>query len=264
MESTAVEVVQGAADLKVWAYAGFITLVLGFLALDLGVLHREAREVTMREAVTWSVVWLTIGLSFSAFVYFAYDAHWLGLGLETPRYNPDTSPGAPLIIDGIVGGAEAARQYLVGYVVEKSLAMDNIFVIALLFSFFAVPPRYQHRVLFWGIIGALLMRGVMVFAGAELILNYQWILIVFGAFLLLTALKMALIKGNDDPSQNIVVRLIKRFFPVREFFDGERFFTRRTVPPTYSLDPGTGLSVMDPAPPGTLSARSAMTPPFSR
>jgi tellurite resistance protein TerC len=262
MESTAVEVVQGAADLKVWAYAGFITLVLGFLALDLGVLHREAREVTMREAVTWSVVWLTIGLSFSAFVYFAYDAHWLGLGLETPRYNPDTSPGAPLIIDGIVGGAEAARQYLVGYVVEKSLAMDNIFVIALLFSFFAVPPRYQHRVLFWGIIGALLMRGVMVFAGAEFILNYQWILIVFGAFLLLTALKMALIKGNDDPSQNIVVRLIKRFFPVREFFDGERFFTRRTVPPTYSLDPGTGLSVMDPAPPGTLSARSAMTPLF--
>ena len=159
-------------------------------------------------------------------------------------------------------GLEAAKQYLVGYVVEKSLAMDNIFVIALIFSFFAVPAKYQHRVLFWGIIGALMMRGAMIGLGAGLILKYQWILIVFGGFLILTALKMALIKGNDDPSQNIVVRLVKKFVPMVEFYDGQRFFTKRTVKPTYSKDPATGKETMDPPPAGSLSAKWAITPLF--
>jgi tellurite resistance protein TerC len=171
-------------------------------------------------------------------------------------------PEQPLIVAGEVSGADAAKQYLVGYVVEKSLAMDNIFVIALIFSFFAVPAKYQHRVLFWGIIGALIMRGAMIGVGAGLILRYQWILIVFGGFLVLTALKMALIKGNDDPTQNIAVRLAKRFLPAVDFYDGQRFFTRRTVAPTYSTDPATGKTVQDPAPAGTLSARSAITPLF--
>ncbi|MCE2882112.1 MAG: TerC family protein [Planctomycetaceae bacterium] len=254
------------ADLKMWAYVAFVGLVVLFLALDLGVFHREAHEVSMKEAATWSVIWLSCGIAFAGFVYKAYDAKWLGLGLDTPRYNDHelagTVPEQPLIVSGEVSGADAAKQYLVGYVVEKSLAMDNIFVIALIFSFFAVPAKYQHRVLFWGIIGALIMRGAMIGIGAGLILRYQWILIVFGGFLVLTALKMALIKGNDDPTQNIAVRLAKRFLPAVDFYDGQRFFTRRTVAPTYSTDPATGKTVQDPAPAGTLSVRRAITPLF--
>ena len=251
------------ADLKVWAYVAFICLVVVFLALDLGVFHREAHEVAMKEAVTWSVIWLTCGIAFSGFVYLAYENHWLGLGLNTAMYStPEaTKAGAPLIVSGEVLGLEAAKQYLAGYVVEKSLAMDNIFVIALIFSFFAVPPKYQHRVLFWGIIGALVMRGGMIFLGAGLILKYQWILIVFGGFLILTALKMALIKGNDDVSQNIAVRLCKKFFRVTEFYDGQKFFTKRTLKPTYTTN-AAGTEVMDPAPVGSLSAAWAITPLF--
>jgi len=251
------------ADLKIWAYVGFIALVIFFLALDLGVFHRVAHEVGMKEAITWSVIWLTCGLTFSGFVYFAYEGHWLGLGLETAKYSTTEAikAGAPLIVSGEVQGFEAAKQYLVGYVVEKSLAMDNIFVIALIFTFFAVPGKYQHRVLFWGIIGALVMRGGMIFLGAGLILKYQWILIVFGGFLILTALKMALIKGNDDVSQNIAVRLCKKFFRVTEFYDGQRFFTKRTLKPTYSKN-AAGKEVMDPAPAGSLSAAWAITPLF--
>ncbi|MDX2174888.1 MAG: TerC/Alx family metal homeostasis membrane protein [Candidatus Sumerlaeia bacterium] len=251
------------ADLKVWAYVGFIALVIVFLALDLGVFHREAHEVEMKEAVTWSIIWLTCGIAFSGVVYLAYGNHWLGLGLDTPKYSTAEAfkAGAPLIVSGEVTGIEAAKQYLVGYVVEKSLAMDNIFVIALIFAFFAVPAKYQHRVLFWGIIGALLMRGGMIFLGAGLIMKYQWILIIFGGFLILTALKMALLKGNDDVSQNVVVRLCKKFLRVTEFYDGQKFFTRRTLKPTYSID-ATGKEVMDPAPPGSLSATWAITPLF--
>ncbi|MBS0191088.1 MAG: TerC family protein [Phycisphaerales bacterium] len=250
-------------DLKVWAYVGFVGLVVLFLALDLGVFHREAHEVSMREAVTWSVIWLACGLAFSGFVYLAYEKHWLGLGLNTAMYSTAEAikGGAPLIVSGEVQGLEGAKQYLVGYVVEKSLAMDNIFVIALIFSFFAVPAKYQHRVLFWGIIGALVMRGGMIFLGAGLILKYQWILIIFGGFLILTALKMALIKGSDDVSQNIAVRLCRKFFRVTDFYDGQRFFTRRTLKPTYSVD-ANGREVMDPPPPGSLSLRWAITPLF--
>ena len=189
------------ADLKLWAYVGFIGLVFVFLALDLGVFHRDAHEVSMKESLAWSAVWLTCGLSFTGFVYFAYQHHWLGLGLETPQY------AAGAIVLGEVTGATAAIQYLTGYVVEKSLAMDNIFVIAMVFGFFAIPAKYQHRVLFWGIIGALIMRGGMIYLGAELIMRYTWILIVFGLFLLLTALKMALIDSHDDPGKNPVVKL---------------------------------------------------------
>ena len=263
---TATTAAANPASLKMWAYVGFIGLVVLFLALDLGVFHREAHEVSMKEAATWSVIWLTCGVAFSAFVYKAYDANWLGLGLDTPRYNTHELAGQvpeqPIIISGEVTGAEAAKQYLVGYVVEKSLAMDNIFVIALIFAFFAVPAKYQHRVLFWGIIGALIMRGGMIGIGAGLILKYQWILIIFGGFLVLTALKMALIKGNDDPSQNIAVKLAKKFLPTVEFYDGQRFFTKRTLKPTYSKDPATGKETMDPAPAGSLSAKWAITPLF--
>jgi tellurite resistance protein TerC len=246
-----------------WAYVGFIAIVIGFLVLDLTVLHREAHEVKMKEALGWSVFWLTLGIAFSGVVYFAYENHWLALGLETAKYNTQeaVAAGGALIVSGEVGGAEAAKQYLVGYVVEKSLAMDNIFVIALVFAYFAVPAKYQHRVLFWGILGALIMRGGMIALGAGLILRYQWILIVFGGFLLLTAVKMAVIKGNDDPSQNLAVKLAKRLFRSVDFFDGQHFFTKRTKRPTYTRYPD-GSEVMDPAPEGTLSAKWAITPLF--
>jgi tellurite resistance protein TerC len=244
------------ASMKMWAYLGFIALVLVFLALDLGVFHREAHEVSMKESVTWSAIWLACGLSFTVFIYYSYQHHWLGLGLQTPTY----AGGA--IVLGDVTGATAAIQYLTGYIVEKSLAMDNIFVIAMIFGYFAIPAKYQHRVLFWGIIGALVMRGFMIYLGAELIMRYTWILIVFGIFLILTAVKMALIKSHSDPGKNPVVRLARRFFRTVDFYDGQKFFTRRTVAPASINDPETGSEMQGPAGPGTLSARRAITPLF--
>jgi tellurite resistance protein TerC len=224
------------ASMKMWAYIGFIALVMFFLALDLGVFHREAHAVTMKESITWSCIWLACGLSFTGFIFYAYQYNWLGLGLETPVY----ASGA--IALGDVTGGTAAIQYLTGYIVEKSLAMDNIFVIAMIFGYFAIPAKYQHRVLFWGIIGALIMRGGMIFLGAELIMNYTWILIVFSFFLILTAIKMALIKSHSDPGKNPVVKLAKRFFRSVDFYDGQKFFTRRTVAPITVIDPLTGKS----------------------
>jgi tellurite resistance protein TerC len=244
------------ASMKMWAYVGFIALVMLFLALDLGVFHRDAHEVTMKESVIWSCIWLACGISFTGFIYYAYQFHWLGLGLETPMY-----VGGKIALGEVTGGT-AAIQYLTGYVVEKSLAMDNIFVIAMIFGYFAIPAKYQHRVLFWGIIGALIMRGGMIYLGAELIMNYTWILIVFGLFLILTAVKMALITSHSDPGKNPVVKLAKRFFRTVDFYDGQKFFTRRTVAPTYITDPKTGKDTYAPAEPGTLSARWAITPLF--
>jgi len=260
----ATELAKG-ADYKIWAYAIFIGLVIVFLALDLGVFHREAHAVAMKEAVMWSIVWVSCGVAFSGLVYLAYENHWLGLGIDTAMYNKFYDPAdkaSKLIIIGEVNGWEATKQYLTGYLIEKSLSMDNIFVIALTFSFFAIPSKYQHRVLFWGIIGALLMRGLMIGIGAGLIMRYQWVLIIFGGFLIFTSLKMAIIKGSDDPSKNIAVRWAKRLFRAVDFLDGQRFFTRRSVRPTYSIDAGTGKEVMDPAPAGTLSANWMITPLF--
>lgn len=242
------------ASMKMWAYIGFIALVMLFLALDLGVFHRDAHEVTMKESIIWSCIWLACGVSFTGFIYYAYQFHWLGLGLETPMY-----VGGKIALGEVTGGT-AAIQYLTGYVVEKSLAMDNIFVIAMIFGYFAIPAKYQHRVLFWGIIGALIMRGGMIFLGAELIMNYTWILIVFGLFLILTAVKMALITSHSDPGKNPVVKIAKRFFRTVDFYDGQKFFTRRTVAPTFITDPKTGKDTYAPAEPGTLSARYAITP----
>jgi len=244
------------ANMKMWAYIGFIALVMLFLALDLGVFHREAHEVTMKESITWSCIWLACGVSFTGFIYYAYQFHWLGLGLETPMY-----VGGKILLGEVTGGT-AAIQYLTGYVVEKSLAMDNIFVIAMIFGYFAIPAKYQHRVLFWGIIGALIMRGGMIFLGAELIMNYTWILIVFGFFLILTAVKMALITSHSDPGKNPVVKIAKRFFRTVDFYDGQKFFTRRTIAPTYISDPKTDKDTYAPAEPGTLSVRYAITPLF--
>jgi tellurite resistance protein TerC len=198
-----------------WIWAGFLLFVLLMLALDLGVFHRDAHVVSVREALTWSAVWIGLGLAFSVFVYFGYEHHWLGLGLAVDA------------VDGTVNdGSAAVVKYLTGYVIEKSLSVDNVFVIAMIFAFMAVPRLYQHRVLFWGILGALVMRGVMIGVGAELIARYHWILYAFGVFLVVTAVKMLVIREHGDPAQNLVVRLTKRWLPITDQFHGEHFFVR--------------------------------------
>src|SRR5208282_2482835 len=193
-----------------WLWIGFILLIVLLLALDLGVFHRTAHVVTVREALLWSGVWVGLALLFGVFLYFGYEHHWLGMDL--PNVEPD--------------GQAAAVFFFTGYVVEKSLSMDNIFVIALILSYFAVPPAYQHRVLFWGILGALCMRGAMILAGAALIERFHWILYVFGAFLIVTAARMLFSRREPDPRNNAVARLARRLFPVTEDFVGPRFVVR--------------------------------------
>ena len=210
----------------IWMYAGFIALVLVLLALDLGVFHRKAHVVSVKEALGWSAFWIGLGLGFAGFIYAGYENHWMGLGLTEDRMTT-----APVPVEGLGlvynRGGDAAIKYITGYLVEKSLAVDNIFVIAMLFGFFAVPQIYQHRVLFWGILGALLMRGVMIALGAQLLQRFTWIIYVFGGFLILTGVKMLLLKSDEtDPNQNIVVRFTRKIWPVTERFHGEHFFVR--------------------------------------
>jgi len=205
-------------------YIGFITFILMLLALDLGVFHRKVHVVSVREALGWSTFWISLGLAFTVFVYFGYEHHWLGLGTSRDATSIATT------VDGVTyynDGGSAAIKYLTGFVVEKSLAVDNIFVIAMIFSFLHVSAIYQHRVLFWGIVGALLMRGIMIALGAVLIARFSWIIYVFGAFLILTGVKMLLVKSAaGDFEKNILVRAVRRLFPVTERYHGERFFVR--------------------------------------
>jgi len=202
-----------------WAYALLLGLVFLFLALDLGVFHREAHAIGMREAVTWTIIWIGAALVFNVGLYFAYERHWLGLGLDVPQLDGSVLP--------VMGGLEAAKLFFTGYLVEKSLSMDNVFVIALIFGYFAVPAKYQHRVLFWGILGALVMRGAMIAVGAELLHRFSWVIYVFGGFLVLTAVKMAFISSAGlNPEKNLLIRLVRRLMPVTPHYDGQRFFTR--------------------------------------
>jgi tellurite resistance protein TerC len=201
----------------------FLIFIFALLAIDLGVFHRRAHVVSVREALTWTVVWIATALAFAGFVYLGYERHWLGLGLA-----PDPVDRSAAYPDGRVNDARSALlKFLTGYVIELSLSADNVFVMATLFGYFAIPRMYQHRVLFWGILGALAMRGAMIAIGARLVAEFSWILSVFGAVLVLTALKMLFMKTETgDPAQNIVVRLMKRFLPVTDQFDGEHFFVR--------------------------------------
>jgi tellurite resistance protein TerC len=246
---------------RLWAYGIFLLFVLAMLALDLGVFHKHAHEVKFKEALGWSILWVTLGVLFTGVVYLGYQNHWLGLGLDVPQYVGSAAADGSSIARTTVDGATAAQQYITGYVIEKSLSMDNIFVIALIFQFLAIPGKYQHRVLFWGIVGALLMRGVMIFLGAALVMKYQWILIFFGLLLLLSAAKMAFLHSEPEPDKNIVVRFVKKLYPVTNFFDGQRFFTRRTVAPTYNKD-AKGHDIQDPPQPGTLGTKLSITPLF--
>jgi len=193
-----------------WLWIGFIGFVVAMLALDLGVFHRKVHVVQLKEALVWSGVWIGLALVFNVFVYFGYEHHWLDMGL------PGTEPD----------GWTAAVMLFTGYVVEKSLSVDNVFVIAMIFSYFGVPAISQYRVLFWGIFGALLMRGTMILLGAVLLAKFHWILYFFGAFLIFTAAKMLLIPREPDPKNTWLVRWAGRLFPITDGFVGEHFAVR--------------------------------------
>jgi tellurite resistance protein TerC len=230
----------------VWLWAGFIAFVLLLLTLDLTVFHRKAHVDSVKEALAWSAMWIALGLSFSVFVYFAYEGQWVGLGV------------APDPVDGVVnGGWLAMQKYLTGYVVEESLSVDNIFVIAMMFGFFAVPTVYRHRVLFWGIWGAVVMRGVMITVGARLVAEFHWVLYLFGIFLVLTAFRMLFLEtGHQDPNQNALVRLARRWFPITARYHGEHFLVRAGTQASHeSRQPDVAAQpdeVVDRARPGTV------------
>ena len=191
----------------IWLWVGFNLFVLAMLALDLGVFHRHAHVVSIKEASIWSVVWISLALTFNAGLYFFWDV---------------------LAPASAYSNADAALAFLTGYLIEKSLSVDNIFVFVLIFTYFAVPAAYQHRVLFWGIIGALLMRGALIAVGAVLLKEFHWIIYIFGAFLVFTGVKMALHRNEElHPERNPVVRLFRRIMPVADKFEGDKFFIRR-------------------------------------
>jgi tellurite resistance protein TerC len=194
-------------------WAGFILVVLAFLALDLGVFNRRPHEISVVEALCWSGFWVLMALAFNVLVYWLYENNWMGAGLA---FSTD------------IDGRTAAVEFLTGYLLEKSLSLDNIFVIALIFSYFHVPLAYQHRVLFWGVVGALLLRGVMIAAGAVLLQSFSWMTYVFGGLLLLSAARMLVARhDNLAAEENVVVRTTRRLIPVTEDFEGTRFLVTR-------------------------------------
>ena len=177
-------------------WVGFNVFVLLMLALDLGVFHRKSHEVSLKEALTWTGVWIVLSLAFNVFIYYYFDE-------------------------------EFAAQFLTGYLIEKSLSVDNIFVIILIFSYFHVPSSYQHKVLFLGILGALVMRAIFIFAGIELIQRFHWLIYIFGAFLIVTGIRMLF--SNDskiDPEKNFFVRMVRKIMPVTTHYVDDKFFTR--------------------------------------
>jgi tellurite resistance protein TerC len=194
-----------------WPWVCFLILIGLLLAFDLGVFHRTAHVVQVREALLWSGVWVGLALLFNLVIYFGYEHHWLGMDL------PGTEPD----------GQTAAVAFFTGYVLEKSLSVDNIFIIAVIFGYFAVPTAYQHRLLFWGILAALLMRGAMILLGVALIQRFHWILYGFGAILIVTAVRMLLPRKETDPAGNYLVRLVRKLFPVTDDFEGQSFVVSR-------------------------------------
>jgi tellurite resistance protein TerC len=182
-------------DYPIWAWAGFGIFILVMLALDLGVLNRKAHTVRYREAAVWSVVWVILAMAFAGIVF------W-----KTNR--------------------QTGLEFLTGYVIELSLSVDNLFIFLLIFSYFKVPSKYQHRVLFWGVLGALVMRMTMIAIGATLVERFHWVLYIFGAFLIYTGFKMLRQdESQANPEDNAVVRFVTRFIPVTRHYEGEKFFT---------------------------------------
>jgi tellurite resistance protein TerC len=177
-------------------WGGFTIFVLLMLVIDLGVFHRKEHAVSMKEAAGWSIVWITLSLIFNAGVY-----HWFG--------------------------PERGLEFLTGYLIEKALSVDNLFVFLVLFSYFSVPARYQHRVLFWGILGALVMRAVFIGLGAALLQSFHWIIYVFGVFLIFTGIKLMFQKGEEvHPERNPVLRLFKKFIPLANRYEGKHFLVK--------------------------------------
>ncbi len=182
---------------SLWGWVGFNVVVLAILALDLGVLHRRSEKVSLKEATIWSGVWVALSLCFAFAIYRTM-------------------------------GRESGLEFLTGYLIEYALSVDNIFVFVLIFSYFSVPEKYQHRVLFWGIIGALVLRGVMIVAGSALVTRFAWTLYIFGAFLVFTGLRMALQKDEVayNPERDPVLRLARKMVPVTPDYRGDKFFVR--------------------------------------
>ncbi|HXH23235.1 MAG TPA: TerC family protein [Dehalococcoidia bacterium] len=188
---------EGSIDASIWLWVAFNATVFGLLALDLGVFHRQAHAVSVKEAAGWTVTWVSLALTFNAAIYF-------------------------------LAGHEPGVAFFTGYLIELSLSVDNIFVFVLLFTYFAVPAAYQHRVLFWGILGVIVMRGTLIALGSVLIHQLHWVIYIFGAILILSAWRMATGGvSHQDPSTNPAVRFIRRFLPVTETYEGQRFFVRR-------------------------------------
>lgn len=184
-------------EVDLWMWVAFTAVVLGMLILDLGVFHRYAHTVSKKEAAFWTVLWISLALLFNAGIYFLY-------------------------------GKERALEFLAGYLIEKSLSVDNIFVFLLLFSYFSVPAIYQYRVLFWGILGALVMRGFFIGVGAALLHHFHWVIYLFGAFLIFTGIKMLREeKEQTDPDGNPAIKLLRRFMPITEGYEGQHFLVQQ-------------------------------------
>lgn len=181
-------------QITAWHWVGFICCILLFLALDLGLFHRRAHTVKFKEALAWTFVWFSLAMLFAG-------------GLRSLR------------------GSKEALEFLTGYLIELSLSMDNVFVIALIFGFFSVPTSYQHRVLFWGILGALIMRGLMIGFGVAIISLFQWVLWVLGAFLVYSGIKMLFVRAEVEPEKNPVIRWVRKVYPVTPHLDGQKFVT---------------------------------------
>lgn len=210
----------------IWLWIGFITFVLVMLALDLGVFNRKAHVVSAKEAMRWVATFVGMGLAFNVAVYFIYQNNWMGIG---SRFLETLPPGAESV-DAANIGMTAAMQYLAGWLTEYALSVDNIFVIAMIFGYFKVPAKYQHRVLFWGIMGALIMRGIMIVAGVALVQRFEWVLYIFGIILIVTAIKMVSGGENDfEPEKSRTLRIARRVFPVSAAYEGQKFFTRLPV-----------------------------------
>jgi tellurite resistance protein TerC len=192
--------------MHVLAWGGFVALVLVLLAVDLGIFNRRAHVITMAEAARWSAVTAVLAGAFALLIH-------------TGNLPTD-----------IVGGRKQALEFVTGYLIELALSVDNIFVFVLLFSYFQVPAKHQHRVLFWGVLGALVFRGAMIGAGSLLLRRFEWIIYVFGAFLVVTGVRMAFQDETDiEPESNPALKLIRRVLPVSAGYDGQRFFTKETV-----------------------------------
>jgi len=193
-------------------WGGFLAFFLALLFLDLSVLHRESAELSVRQALFWTSVWVSVALSFNLVIYSLYEHRWLGF-----------VPGP-----GVRDGTDAVVLFVTGYLLEWSLSVDNIFVIALIFAYLKIPALYQYRVLFWGIVGAIVLRGVMIVTGAALLSRFDWMFYVFGAILLVSALRM--LRDDEemrDFGSSIPARLVRRFIPVTDELDRARFFVRR-------------------------------------